>query len=200
MTTSSSRFVLNLSLILVIALSWTLLRQKEQATLPVVDGFSASSGRRSSGAMARKKKATGFGLEQPKLTHQQAKDSRAKLSSNGIYSKPSLYDLAFGYRNFEEEISFLLHTHQIHTHSHLLPTKVLELAAGPARHCLTALTWNGSPSIVHATAIDISDEMKLYALDLARSCYQQQRTNDRPPFLILNDGTDSGGLAMGEEA
>ena len=47
---------------------------------------------------------------------------------------PPLYDLAFGYRNYEEEVDFLLQMHSKHssTNSGGSGMRLLELAAGPA--------------------------------------------------------------------
>jgi SAM-dependent methyltransferase len=81
-----------------------------------------------------------------------------------IYSMPALYDLAFGYRNFEHEVDFLLYAHEQFTGSPA--TSVLELAAGPARHSLGALLLDDG-SIRRATALDLSPEMVHYGQDLA---------------------------------
>lgn len=107
------------------------------------------------GALSRKK---GFGKqtgpnEQPPIEH----DGR-------IYSMPALYDLAFGYRNFEQEVDFLLHVH--HDCTGLPATSVLELAAGPARHSLEALGREDGP-VRSITALDSSPEMVIYGKDLA---------------------------------
>ena len=76
---------------------------------------------------------------------------------------PALYDLAFGYRNYEEEVDFLVEQHQL-LHEGQPPRRVLELAAGPARHCLEALQQS---YIQTATALDVSTEMIEYAKELA---------------------------------
>lgn len=81
-----------------------------------------------------------------------------------IYSMPALYDLAFGYRNFEHEVDFLLYAHEQFAGSPA--TSVLELAAGPARHSLGALLLDDG-SIRRATALDSSPEMVHYGKDLA---------------------------------
>jgi SAM-dependent methyltransferase len=79
-----------------------------------------------------------------------------------IYSTPALYDLAFGYRDYEEEVEFLLNTHE--RLGGRPAVSVLELAAGPARHSLAALTF---PSIQSAICVDKSSEMASYARDIA---------------------------------
>lgn len=88
----------------------------------------------------------------------------AGANGRTIYSLPALYDLAFGYRNYEEEVDFLIEQHQL-LHQGRAPQNVLELAAGPARHSLTALQLS---YISAATAVDTSLEMKEYALELAQ--------------------------------
>ena len=80
-----------------------------------------------------------------------------------IYSMPALYDLAFGYRNFDEEIDFLVGQHQA-LHDGKSPSRILELAAGPSRHCIYSLQSSKVSSI---TAIDTSLEMIDYAKTIA---------------------------------
>jgi SAM-dependent methyltransferase len=72
--------------------------------------------------------------------------------------------MAFGYRNFEEEVDFLMDQHRKLNRDQELPKRVLELAAGPARHCIEALAAN---YIESATAIDNSAEMVDYAREIA---------------------------------
>jgi len=99
--------------------------------------------------------------------------------SKSIYSLPSLYDLAFGYRDYEQEVNFLLASHEKHsqnTDAEGQLTKqtqksesnnkydILELAAGPARHSITA---SKLPSVKSCTAIDISSEMIQYSNEVA---------------------------------
>lgn len=91
-----------------------------------------------------------------------------------IYSLPALYDLAFGYRNYEEEVRFLLHAHRTHSLSGAEQDggeggeglRVLELAAGPARHSLAALSAYGD-EVAGATAVDMSDDMVAYGSENA---------------------------------
>ena len=97
---------------------------------------------------------------------------------------PALYDLAFGYRDYQEEVDFLLHQHELCSSERrrqkqkqqqqqqssvdAKPIRVLELAAGPARHALTALANTSTRTKVQsAIAIDLSPEMASYAQELA---------------------------------
>ena len=96
-----------------------------------------------------------------------AKRSTALLDSRSpaareIYSRPALYDLAFSYRDYEDEVDFLIRYHE--TWARRKPQSVLELAAGPARHTLTALK---STSIRDGLCIDLSPEMVQYGRELA---------------------------------
>jgi SAM-dependent methyltransferase len=93
-------------------------------------------------------------------------------SEDSIYNCPELYDLAFGYRDFEAEVEFLLKVHRLARSStssnddESLPSlSVLELAAGPAQHAITALRY-ADYGVSHATALDISSSMASYALEL----------------------------------
>jgi SAM-dependent methyltransferase len=86
-----------------------------------------------------------------------------KKESKAIYSKPALYDLAFGYRNYEAEIDFLIAQHQS-LHEGKAPRRTLEVAAGPARHSIFALQ---SSQVQTATALDNSPEMVEYGKTVA---------------------------------
>ena len=76
---------------------------------------------------------------------------------------PALYDLAFGYRNYEEEVDFLIGQYQA-LHEGKSPARVLELAAGPARHSIHALQLS---KVEAATALDNSPEMVEYDQTIA---------------------------------
>lgn len=90
-------------------------------------------------------------------------------ATQSIYSLPAMYDLAFGYRDFYEEVIFLLsrHTKIVGT----CPQTILEVAAGPSRHSITALLLQlddaetFQPSSVYC--IDSSPEMAIYAKQIA---------------------------------
>ena len=88
-------------------------------------------------------------------------------NNNSIYSMPPLYDLAFGYRNYEEEVDFLLRMHSKHSSTNSGGgggMRLLELAAGPARHSLSALSCH-SKTIVHSVlALDSSSDMVEYGI------------------------------------
>lgn len=81
-------------------------------------------------------------------------------SHQSIYAQAALYDLAFSYRNIEAETQFLLDCYQRATGNQA--RRVLELAAGPARHALDC-----SRRGLQATALDLSPEMMAYAGQLA---------------------------------
>jgi SAM-dependent methyltransferase len=93
-------------------------------------------------------------------------------SGKSIYSMPAMYDLAFGYRDYEEEVAFLVAAHDRaiggggneDKESSTSTLSVLELAAGPARHSLTALQMDAAKSV---TAIDMSEDMIEYANEIA---------------------------------
>lgn len=87
---------------------------------------------------------------------------------NTIYSMPSLYDLAFGYRCYEEEVEFLLDAHNKYSTSERnVPIRILELAAGPARHSLMALSEHPPSSVESVVALDLSQEMVNYGTENA---------------------------------
>ena len=85
---------------------------------------------------------------------------------------PPLYDLAFGYRSYEEEVDFLLgvHTKYARTTSSSSvrrPLRLLELAAGPARHSLAALSEHPASEVESVLALDRSHAMVEYGLQNA---------------------------------
>lgn len=91
-----------------------------------------------------------------------------------IYSRPALYDLAFGYRDFPQEVAILMELHRLATGS--TPTSVVEVAAGPARHCLAL-----PRSIPTSYAVDTSLEMKDYSASLQM---QQQQQHNNLQYLV----------------
>ena len=124
----------------------------------------------------KQRKSRGFGKEQAK------KQPPPEPSEKSIYSLPALYDLAFGYRSYEDEVDFLLGAHEKHSNvGGSPPTRVLELAAGPARHCLTALSLQDSP-VESVTAVDLSPEMEEYAKQLAK---EELSTEQRDSFHYI---------------
>jgi SAM-dependent methyltransferase len=113
-------------------------------------------------------------LQQPTID---TKDGSATATNTrSIYSMPALYDLAFGYRDFEQEVDFLLNVHEKATRrsssssdkaaTTKQPYHILELAAGPARHSLTALQQYHDHRVASVTCVDTSVEMKAYAQEL----------------------------------
>ncbi|KAL3790354.1 hypothetical protein HJC23_002740 [Cyclotella cryptica] len=110
------------------------------------------------GAMARRKK---------QLLEKDGDESVNSVHSNAdtIYSMPPLYDLAFGYRNYEEEVEFLLDSHRKYSKTSdgtTEPLRIIELAAGPARHSLAALSQHSQTKIRSVVALDRSKEMVDY--------------------------------------
>ena len=99
-----------------------------------------------------------------------AQNNRSKQGKGGreIYSLPALYDLAFGYRNYEEEVDFLLNAHRQYSgqEGSAGPSNILELAAGPGRHSITCLRENGG-TVKSATAVDLSSDMVQYGQENA---------------------------------
>lgn len=92
----------------------------------------------------------------------------ATSKSDTIYSMPSLYDLAFGYRCYEEEVEFLLHAHDKYsTFEKDVPLRILELAAGPARHSLAALSEHPPSNVDSVVALDLSQAMVKYGVENA---------------------------------
>jgi len=144
-----------------------------------VDGLATPTrriGRRRRGPSSNKRQGTsqdkqggggsGFGTTSSSSPIDDANDdaNASKTKRNGrIYSMPALYDLAFGYRNYQEEVSFLIEQHQL-LHQGQPPRRVLELAAGPARHSIEALK---ALYVQSATALDNCPEMIEYAKDIA---------------------------------
>ncbi len=130
-----------------------------------------------SGAMSRKGKkrkansSGGFGKEEISDPKKNDDSPSIKISPSGsIYSRPALYDLAFGYRNYEEEVKFLLSSHEKYSSGVNINKEagaaVLELAAGPARHTITALRQYGS-KFSSCTAVDLSTDMIEYSNEVA---------------------------------
>ena len=111
------------------------------------------------------------------------KSDNSNNNSGEIYSLPSLYDMAFGYRNFEEEVDFMMDQHRKLNPENALPKRVLELAAGPARHCIEAL---GASYIESATAIDNSADMVKYAREIAA----EELKSDDYTFEEINGSGD----------
>ena len=95
--------------------------------------------------------------------NEKAQQQLSPSEKRHIYSLPALYDMAFGYRNFEEEVAFLIGQHQL-LHEGTPPNRILEIAAGPARHSIYALQ---SAYTKYATAMDLSSEMVEYGKDIA---------------------------------
>ncbi|MBK1613023.1 hypothetical protein CKO44_05990 [Rubrivivax gelatinosus] len=81
----------------------------------------------------------------------------------GIYDEPRLYDIAFSYRNFDNEARALLDWFKTYGGTGRRPRSALELASGPARHSLELAKAGVGVSI-----LDRSPRMCGYAKTLAR--------------------------------
>ena len=107
--------------------------------------------------------AKGFGSS-PSSKEKQSKNKNNSSPYKKIYSAPALYDLAVGYRNYEEEVEFLLEAHKQFSGAKERPKNIIEIASGPARHSISALNSN---SIQKATALDLAPEMVEYGTEVA---------------------------------
>ena len=123
-----------------------------------------------------------------------------KPSGKRIYSMPALYDLALGYRNYEEEVSFLIGQYQ-ELNEGKSPSRVLELAAGPARHSIHALQ---SSQVKAATALDNSQEMVEYGHTIAQEELDVDSFDnfayikeDMSNFELLGETFDSAWILLG---
>ena len=80
-----------------------------------------------------------------------------------IYDAPTLYDAAFGFRDFEDEVDFLCKAHERHGRTGGAPSKILELAAGPARHAIEAASRG-----MEVKAVDLSAAMVKCGTQIAK--------------------------------
>jgi len=80
-----------------------------------------------------------------------------------IYDAPTLYDAAFGFRDFEDEVDFLCAAHERHGRTGGAPVKILELAAGPARHAVEAASRG-----MEVKAVDLSEAMVKCGTQIAK--------------------------------
>jgi SAM-dependent methyltransferase len=148
-------------------------------------------------------------LHQAAPAADQTASSKSK-SAKSIYSMPALYDLAFGYRDYEDEVKFLVAAHERATgvkqqsnpsSSSKTTLTVLELAAGPARHSLTALQTDMALSV---TAIDTSPDMIEYADEVAaielpdhKQSSFQYVCDDMRYFRLDKDKLDTAWILLG---
>jgi len=117
-----------------------------------------------------------------------------------VYSRPALYDLAVSYRDYEEEVEFLLNAHARHSAPSTSsggggggdddgrrPARILELAAGPARHCIAALRHFGA-DVDGCTAVDVSPDMVAYSTVEVVGAELGERDGSREKFeYVLGD-------------
>jgi SAM-dependent methyltransferase len=135
-------------------------------------------------------------------------DTLLPSPAHAIYSQPALYDLAFGYRDYVGEVEFLLQRHtelsndddddddaeeDATTTDNAKPLRIVEVAAGPARHALTALSMLSSQSQSHVVdngnlsyhrdarvyCVDASTEMAAYACGLVARTDERRRRRQR---------------------
>lgn len=173
------------------------------------------------GAMARKKSKEqggktgtssdssggGFGGTSSKPTDASMSGLQGSRSQQGeggreIYSLPALYDLAFGYRNYEEEVDFLLNAHRKYSGQESTngPSDILELAVGPARHSISCLRENGG-KIKSVTAVDLSSDMVQYGKENADQELGDAGTGGlRDAFSYLQEDMRSYCLGDGKES
>jgi SAM-dependent methyltransferase len=138
-------------------------------------------------------------------TDTSTKATETDVPARLIYSQPVLYDLAFGYRDYVAEVEFLLEQHEELTQksaSSSSSLNILEVAAGPARHALTALSLlnrrrRGTSTSTDASkvyCVDASSEMAAYAQQLvartdAIEQQQQQGVGQGDGRLLADDFT-----------
>lgn len=80
-----------------------------------------------------------------------------------MYDAPTLYDIAFSYRDFRHEVDCLLGWYaRAQRTGHAMPRAFLELAAGPADHAIEAARRG-----VQAQALDLAPSMCVYAREKA---------------------------------
>ena len=84
--------------------------------------------------------------------------------ASSVYADPELYELAFGFRDFDAEAAFL--ARMCRTHAGRAMRSVLELGAGPAWHSVSCVTTQG-PCV--AVALDNAPAMLARARLDARS-------------------------------
>jgi hypothetical protein len=84
-------------------------------------------------------------------------------TASSVYANPELYELAFGFRDFDKEAAFLASLCETHGPGRL--RSLLELGAGPAWHSVSCVTTQG-PCV--AVALDNAPAMLARAAQRAR--------------------------------
>lgn len=107
------------------------------------------------------------------LLHKRRLHSQQKafhiICRSSIYDHPDIYDAIFSYRDFSEEVSFLTKVHKIHALGQLKglkPRRVLELAAGPARHSIEFYKQQQQQSKSHHSLSDNESVVQVVASDM----------------------------------
>lgn len=109
--------------------------------------------------------------------------SMQACASSTSYSNPTVYDIAFSFRDFEAEAAFLMEAHASVRQD---PMKsFLEVGCGPARHTLLL----AEAGIQECVGIDASSEMINYARETA----QAMGLDDKVKFALA-DMTDPAGF------
>ncbi len=103
---------------------------------------------------------------------------------NKVYTNSEVYDLAFSYRNYDNDSQTLLRWYKELTGRRSEPERILELACGPGR-MLLRLCSNGSSG----NGIDISEEMCQFAKQLADESGENVRidSGDMTEFALNKD-------------
>ena len=86
-----------------------------------------------------------------------------EVTASSVYANPELYELAFGFRDFDKEAAFLASLCETHGGGKL--RSLLELGAGPAWHSVSCVTTQG-PCV--AVALDNAPAMLARAAQRAR--------------------------------
>ncbi|KXZ46346.1 hypothetical protein GPECTOR_44g25 [Gonium pectorale] len=127
------------------------------ASVATVHTRQRTSSRRSGASLVSRTAATASPPPTPGAP-EASEPSTSGSAPQTIYGRPELYESAFSYRNFKEEVRFLQDVYKKHGGGNTL-TSVLELGCGTAPH-LTGLARAGVPKLV---GLDLSPDMLSYA-------------------------------------
>ena len=102
-------------------------------------------------------------------------------ATDNVYSQPALYDLAFGYRSYDDEVDFLLTEHE--RYAGYPASTVLELMAGPARHSLSALDLDQVSRVV---CVDNEPAMAEYAQQVLEEEIEDKEMRDKLEYQVAD--------------